>query len=526
MANTINCPVCGKLTDSRLDSCPHCGGYLKSRRQRPAQPGAAASKARKTCPRCGAGVQEGDIICVACGTNLLTGQKIVDEARLRQRQRSLPVGWLIGGGVAAALIVVIGFLWIYAVTRDPLSQAKRLADDGRTMDAISLLQEYVERVPNHGPATMELARLQWRIQQYDDAAINFAKVSQLDPENAEAALYAARAAARSGLASPRELAELLERAAALEENDAGLWYTLALARGASGNNAGAIEALQRVIDLRATDDSAHLAMGVAQGLNGDLDAAETEFLTVGPGDRKAEALAGLGFVALIRGNTADAPRRLSEAVAAGDLPSSAPVNLALGRMQLEQGAFAEAQVSLESALAADPNSRQARFLHGLCLQSRGRPQEAITDFESLMNTAGEYAGEAAIQAADLHISLNVPDRARRALEAAARNGTKSAAFFTAQGRLALITQDEEGALSNFETAVRTDPSYAGAYLERGLLHIRRDAIVQGLADLDTYLNVVGDRGAGTRIEEVRALADQLRQAGQPEGTQIAREGGE
>lgn len=525
MANTINCPVCGKLTDSRLDSCPHCGGYLKSRRQRQAQPSGAA-KARKTCPRCGSGVQEGDIICVACGTNLLTGQKIVDEARLRQRQRTIPMGWIIGGVAAAVLIIVVGFLWIYAVTRDPLSQARRLADDGRTLDAINLLQEYVERVPNHAPATMELARLQWQLGQFGDAAINFAKVSQLEPDNEDAAIFAARAAARSGAASPRELAELLERAAALERSDAGLWYTLALARGASGNTAGAIEALERVIELRATDDSAHLTMGVAQGLSGNIEAAETEFLTVGPGERKAEALAGLGFLALIKGNTAEAPRRLSEAVAAGPLPSTAQVNLALGRLQLEQGAFAEAQVNLEAALAAAPNNRHAQFLHGLCLQARGRPQEALVDFESLMNTAGEFAGEAAIQAADIHISLNVIDRARRALDAAARAGNKSAAYFTVQGRLALATLDEQGAFSNFDTAVRTDPSYAGAYLERGLLYIRQDAMAQGLADLETYLKVVGDRGAGTRIGEVRALADQLRQAGQPEGTQIAREGGE
>lgn len=520
MANTINCPVCGKLTDSRLDSCPHCGGYLKSRRQRQAQP--AAAKARKTCPRCGSGVQEGDIICVACGTNLLTGQKIVDEARLRQRQRNIPIGWIIGGIAAAVLIIVVGFLWIYAVTRDPLSQARRLAEDGRTMDAINLLQEYVERVPNHAPATMELARLQWQIQQFGDAAVNFAKVVQLDPENADAAIFAARAAARSGVATPRELADLLERAAKLEPNDTGLWYTLALARGAAGNHAGAAEALQRVIELRATDDSAHFAMGVTQGLSGNLDDAETQFLTVGPGERKAEAMAGLGFVALMQGDTVDAPRRLSEAVAAGQFPSAAQVHLALGRMQLEQGTFADAQISLESALNADPNNRHARFLHGLCLQARGRTQEALTDFETLMNTAGDFAGEAAIQAADAYLVLDSLDRARRALDAAARNGVKTAAFFAAQGRLALASQDDEGALQNFDTAVRTDASYAGAYLERGLLHIRREAIAPGLADLDTYLKLVGDQVSGARIEEVRALADQLRQTGQPESSrQIA-----
>ena len=93
----------------------------------------------------------------------------------------------------------------------------------------------------------------------------------------------------------------------------------------------------------------------------------------------------------------------------------------------------------------------------------------------------------------------------------ARAGGKTAAFFTVQGRVALATEDNEGAFQAFDTAVRTDPTYAEAYLERGLLHIRREAIGPGLADLDHYLKLVGNQGAGTRVEEVRGLAEQLRQ---------------
>lgn len=523
MANTINCPVCGKLTDSRLDSCPHCGGYLKSRRQRPQAP---AAKRGKTCPRCGSAVAEGDIICVACGTNLLTGQKIVDEAALRrQRQRALPAGWLIGGGIVAALLVVVGFLWIYGATRDPLSQAKRLAAQGETLEALTILEKYVARAPNDGPAVFEMARLQWQSQQFDNAAATFAKAAALDPDNEDAALFAARAAARSERVTPRELADLLERAVRLKQNDASLWYTLALARGASGDTAGAIEALERVIELRATDDSAHFSLGVAYGLDGRHALAATEFMTVGAA-RKADALAGLGFVEMMRGNPAEASRRLNEAVAAGGLPSAVQAYVALGRMQLEQGAFAEAQGNLESALAQDADDRQARFLRGLCLRARARVQEALPDFEALANAPGEFTAEAAIQAAEIHLAQNAADRARRAIEPAARAGEKSAAYFTTQGRIALASGDEEGAMQAFETALRTDRNYAGAYLERGLLNVRREALGPGLADLDQYLTLVGDRGAGTRVEEVRALADQLRQAAQgPDGTELAREGG-
>jgi tetratricopeptide (TPR) repeat protein len=196
-------------------------------------------------------------------------------------------------------------------------------------------------------------------------------------------------------------------------------------------------------------------------------------------------------------------------------------------MQLAQGAFAEAQVNLEKALAAQPDNRHARFLRGLCLQARGRNQEALPDFENLTSTPGDFATEAAIQAANIHLAANAPDKARRALDPLARAGGKSGSFLAMQGRVALATGDDEGAFQSFDTAVRTDPAYAGAYLERGLLHIRREALGPGLADLDQYLKLVGDRGAGTRVEEVRGLAEQLRQAAQgaPPGAVVAKEGG-
>ncbi len=523
MANTINCPVCGKLTDSRLDSCPHCGAYLKSRRQRHQ---AQATAQKKTCPRCASAVQPGDIICVACGTNLLTGQKIVDEAKLRQRRRTLPAGWLIGIAAAAALVLVIIGLWYYAATGDPRSRAKRLVAQGRPVEAQGVLEEYIARVPNDAPAILDLARLHWNAEDFAKAAQAFSKAASLDPSNVEAAEFAARAAARSGKSSPREMADLLLRTVALKPDDAALWYTLALARGAAGDLPGEIEALERVVALRATDDSAHWSLGVAHALNGNPVLASTEFLTVASGPRKAEALAGLGFVALLQGNADDAPRRLKEAVDAGPLESAGQAYVALGRMLLAQGAFTDAQVNLEEALAAQPDNRQARFLRGLCLQARGRNQEALPDFETLAGSPGEFAADAAIQAANIHLAANAPDKARRALDPLARGGGKTAAFFTAQGRIALATDDNEGAFQSFDTAVRADPTYASAYLERGLLHIRREAIGPGLADLDQYLKLVGDAGAGTRVEEVRGLADQLRQAASSgPGKTAAKEGG-
>lgn len=508
MANTINCPVCGKLTDSRLDSCPHCGAYLKSRRGG----GAEAARPRKNCPRCGAVVEEGDIICVACGTNLLTGQKIVEEAAGRRRRRRVPVGWLIGAGVAALLVIAVGALWVYAATRDPLSQAQRLAEQGKTLDALNVLQPYVARVPDDAPAVLLLAKLQWRNNQYNDAADSFERASNLSPNDAEAALGAAVALARANPGATDRLVELLERAARLREDDPGLWYTLALARGAGGDIQGEIDALNKVIGLRPTDDSARWSLGVAYALQGDTGQAETEFLTVGEGPRKSDALAGLGFVAAMEGNPQQAQRRLNEALQSGDVNISAEAHIALGKLLMKQGSLPQAQVQFEQALTADPRNRLARYLRGLVLKARGQFQDALNDFEQLMQGTGPYQAQAAVEAASTELTLNNPDRARRDLDQASRAGANSAAYQTVRGRLAIAEGGEGEALQAFNAAIRTDPNYAGAYLERGLVNIRREALPQGLADLERYLKLVGEKAQDSRVADVRALVDQLRQA--------------
>ncbi len=518
MANTINCPVCGKLTDSRLDSCPHCGAYLKSRRQG-GKSATAAKKAVKSCPRCGSGVQEGDLICVACGTNLLTGHKIAEETKSRKR-RQIPWGWIAGISGAIVVVLGIGALWVLVATGDPLSQARRLAADGRTLEAAEILTAYIERVPDDVPALLELGRLQWKDNKRAEAAATFARASRLDPANADAALWAASTAASTATGATPDFVEILQRAAELNPNNGGVWYVLALARGMNGNYQGEIDALRRVLELHPTDDSARLSLGVAMGMNENTDQARIELQSVGDGPQKAEALAAIGFLAALRGDEEQSTRRLNEALAAGDLSVAGSANLLLGRALLRQGSYTEAQTYLEQALSAEPSNRQALYLRGLCLQARGRYSDAIADFDKLIADPGPYQAEAGVQAADAHLALNAPDRARRALDDASRAGARTAAYYTVSGRLSLASEDPDGALIAFENAIRTDPNYPAAYLERGLVHVQRDATAQGLADLDKYLQLVGEGGRGSRVGEVKALADQLRQAGQ--GSEPAR----
>ena len=67
----------------------------------------------------------------------------------------------------------------------------------------------------------------------------------------------------------------------------------------------------------------------------------------------------------------------------------------------------------------------------------------------------------------------------------------------------------------------TDPAYAPAHLEAGLLNIKQQRFADGVAQLDQYLTLLGPDAERPEFEGVRTLVSQLKQAtgagGQPPG---------
>ena len=508
MANTINCTVCGKLTDGRLDSCPHCGAYLKKRKAAPAPQQAAQQ--RKTCPQCRAIVEEGDIICVACGTNLLTGQKVVAETARREKSSR---GLVIGGSIAAIVAICAGLFWIYTATGDPVASALRMIDNREYLEAQNELAAYVQDNPNDPRAYYELGRLQWRASQFDSAAASFAEAVDLDPSNSDAALWAVVALARSGSSGAgRRQIDYLERALTYESGDPVLWYLLALTRGAAGDLKGQIDALQRVIELRPTDDSARWSMGLAHALNGNYRDARGELALVGDGQRAADALAVRGFVANLEGSPGAAARNFEEALALDGATVAWQALTELGKLKMMQGEYQTAQVHLEEALGINSGSTYVQYLRAICLEARGRLQDALGAYETIERNAGEYAMESGVGAARVYLAMDMPDRAQPAIERAGRLDGDGAPYHTIRGMLRAIQGDDAGAATSFRRAIESDPSYGAAYLERGLLYVRNDDLAAGLKDLERYLELVGSNVRGTRAADVRALTDQLRQA--------------
>lgn len=518
MANTVNCPVCGKLTDSRLDSCPHCGAYLKRIGTQPAAP---QVKKQKNCPQCQALVDEGDIICMACGTNLLTGQKIVEEAAQR---KGMPIQLLIAGMIAAILVIVVGIFWLYTATRNPYNTAMRLIQEREYLEAQTLLSEYVEEVPEDARALYELGRLQWRANQFDNAADSFSRAVEVDPRDANTALWAAVALSRGTASdSRRRQVTLLERATNVRRDDPALWYLLALARGTTGDREGQVEALKEVIRIRPTDESVRWSMGVSRALDGELAEAQSELEMVREGPHRADALAALGFVAGLDRSRQRAIQYLEQALGAGGLSVSAQARTELGRLYMVDGDYQTAQQHFEQALAERPSDLLVQYLRSVCLEARGRRQDALEAYESITRERGAYAMEANVQAARIYLSMNMPDRARQAVDQAQRLGATSAAYMTTRGRVLVMEENDASALDAFRQAINTDPRFSGAYLERGLLHVRNDNLAGGLKDLEAYLELVGTNTLGTKAADIRALTNQLRQASQDaQGQQTAR----
>lgn len=514
MANTINCPVCGKLTDARLDSCPHCGTLLRKKRpQRVAQ----AAQAQKTCPYCTAPIGDDDFICVTCNTNLLTGQKVAVEVAASRRRRA-STAWMVFGGIAAVVLIVVGLFWLYVASSDPVSKALRLIEDREYLEAQTILEAYVQRVPDNAQAFYELGRLQWRFSQYPNAAESFTRAVGADPEDVDAAMWAVVAFSRAGVAGAQtRQIEFLELAVEYRADDPALWYVLAFTRGMAGDVPGQIEALKKVVALNPTDDSARWGMGLSRALHGDFEEAHSQLRLVSEeGPRFADALAVQGFVANLEGAPGIAAQRLEEALNADGVTVASQAMTELGKLRMKEGRFQDALAHFDSALELRQNSPSPyiRYLRALCLQALGSRPDALTEFEAIAGDRGAFAMEATVQVAQVYLSMDKPDRARQALDQADKLGGSGAAYFTVRGRILTLNGDESGALNAFRRAIDSDPAYAGAYLERGLLYVRNEDLGNGLRDLERYLQLVGSNVQGTRAADIRELTEQLRQATQ------------
>ena len=514
MANMINCPHCGKLTDPQLENCPHCGGRVRQK-HRP-QP-AARKRGRQTCPSCKALVQEGDIICVVGGTNRLTGQKVGPETAAPSKRTVFTPQVVVGSIVTVLAIVVAGF-FMWAAQSDPVARARQLIADGENMQALTELRIYVQPDSMHEEAVYELGRLEAWNGRPTDAARNFERiVLEMDRSNLDAARSAVVYLGDIGpRMRPRQI-EMLRRLASADASDWNTKMMLALSQGAEGDTAGLMKGSDEVLSARPMDSLAHWSLGIGYALRGDYKAAKDRLErarrieeTAEEPALTAEVMAAKGFVASLSGDTEKALELLSEAVQNPALPVRKDALTQLGKLLIQEGRLSDALAHLEAAMLMPPVESRVPYLRALCLL--GLREDARGAFEVISQQQNNpYALDAAVRLASIALSIPNLSQAQDAIDRAERLGGGTAAYFTVRGRVDASSGNLALARENFRKAIVADGTYAAAYLESGLTYLKEESLSEALRELERYLELIGDDTQGADVERVRALAEQLRQ---------------
>ncbi|HQL93696.1 MAG TPA: tetratricopeptide repeat protein [Candidatus Hydrogenedentes bacterium] len=511
MAETTSCPFCGKEAPAGNRNCPHCGGPLKE--------GVVAPSSGKRCPTCRAEVQAGDIICVACGTNLLTGQRVAAPGGKNEAKAggvSFPVKavlkWLfVGGGVTAlAAGLVVGAAFLFG---DPLDKARSLAAAGNIPEALATAQKAVESRPNNRDARILLGKLLMQAGQPARAADAFEAALKLDVKDPAPGYLAVVAAAKTGGDEGlRRQISTLRELVRLHPGEQKAWRLLVTALGAAHEHK---EQAAAIFDAgsagMATGISLGVLPGMARALARELPEAEKslrELAAAAPDNGDAQA--ALGLVLSLQGQGEQAAEALQASL---DKNPSAPgrVRFLLALHRLRDGAYEQALSLLRQARKDLPEDARISFFFALALQQAGLNDEALVEFERVSSGSGPHAAEAAVQMAVLLLKMDNVDRAAAAMRRASELGLVSARMMTIQG-LVHARQENPGEAENaYRRAIQAEPDYAAAHLELGLLQVGRNALAEGIAELERFLELRRASGSGENVNEIEVLVSQLKQ---------------
>lgn len=533
MATIISCPYCGKRTDPRLDSCVHCGGDLSKHREtlgksEPPKQAPTAQKGSPTCPSCGALVQQGDIICVACGTNLMTGRPLRETApevtTVTAPAPESQTGRIVAIAAAVAALVLIAVA-IWALTRDPVRTAEKLYAEGRRVEAIEQLDEYLQENPEDSRAHFAVGRIHWLEGDPGEAATAFAQAYANQANWAEAARLAAVSYMRAENSAALGKAEqVLEDWVQRENDNPEAWAMLAQVRAAQEDYAGQAAALDEVLRIDPLNREALLGHAAALALAGSLNEAAQ-------GANQAAQFAGddAGLAHVIEALVAaamESPYQLEPAIEqalASDAPMRAETQTLRGMLLLSNGQLADGEEAFKQALAADSEYDAARFFRAVSALALDFPGDALPAFDKLREGSGPFAGQAAAMAARIYLERGELASAQETIDQALTLSGESAAIRTIQARIAAAQGDGAAAGESLRKAMALDPDYAPAHLEAGLLYVRRGLIEDGLTELRAYLDRINQYLPDAGAEEVKALIAQL-EANTGAGTAGATEG--
>ena len=408
----------------------------------------------------------------------------------------------------------LGRLYQEAVAGRPEAAGKALA----TYDAVLAYE------PGQAESLYQSAVL---LQAKGDYLRSLERLSRLpEDQQQRAQVIALRLAAAAGAGRTDDVdrtAELLLDRPDLREPDVSSVAPLLAARGREDVVARLLERL-RARGLASPEALQRLAAGYETA--GRLDAARDAYEAAASVRKDSvPLLLDLARVAQRQGDRTGALGYLAHARELD--PKDARLPFAFGMLCVELNLGVEAHKALREAAALDPGNAAINYAMGAVSLHRREPAEAVPYFRKYAELRPEdprgalAVGLAWFQARDYAA-------ARPELARAAESATTAAAASYFLARIAREEDDVAAALALTEKAIALEPSYADAWAERGLLHLRQRDLAAAEQDLRRCLELDPDNVLGNlhllalyqrakdprqeeqarRVKELEALRDQ------------------
>jgi tetratricopeptide (TPR) repeat protein len=176
-------------------------------------------------------------------------------------------------------------------------------------------------------------------------------------------------------------------------------------------------------------------------------------------------------------------------------PKDARIHFLFGMVCVELELGGEAYESLKEAVRLDPEDAAINYAMGAVALHRRDPAEAVPFFRKYAErNPDDPRGALAVGLAWFKAGEFGP--ARPALAQAAQGAPTAAAANYFLARIAREENDVDAALELVEKALALEPSYADAWAERGILHLRKRDLDEAEKDLQRCLELDRDNYLG------------------------------
>jgi tetratricopeptide (TPR) repeat protein len=206
-------------------------------------------------------------------------------------------------------------------------------------------------------------------------------------------------------------------------------------------------------------------------------------LTTGP-DR-ASVHYNLGVALKLKDQLDEAIEELKKALELD--PKLSDAHYTLGVIYWQRGEFPAAAQQLRAAVEGKPEYAEAHYLLGSVLKQMEKLPEAAAALKEAIRLEPDMLGAHTNLAAVLQQMGDTAGAAedRKVAEEIRKSNVnqQSAVFNTNSGIRLLNMEDIDGAISQFESAIKLSPDYAPAHYQLGLALKRKGKMAQGDAEL-------------------------------------------